>query len=183
MWLWRAGGEHSNFRLRARTQWNSFIQTCTKDWSWALKPWRRWRGAASAQQPDRGGDEHLLHHLVVEELVHHLDVADAPFSPNGCRWQMHHSLWMSPCLACISPKPQPTPPSKSRRRFLQASIFLRTILHINIIRIEPIVICTEKLTKEIRAWRVWEVLDEGVGGSLTTHLQEVCYQAARVNKV
>ena len=29
----------------------------------------------------------------------------------------------------------------------------------------------------------WEVLDEGVGGSLTTHLQEVCYQAARVNKV
>ena len=27
------------------------------------------------------------------------------------------------------------------------------------------------------------MLDEGVGGSLTTHLQEVCYQAARVNKV
>ena len=29
------------------------------------------------------------------------------------------------------------------------------------------------LTEEIRAWRDWEVLDEGVGGSLTTHLQEV----------
>ena len=27
------------------------------------------------------------------------------------------------------------------------------------------------------------MLDEGVGGSLTTHLQEVYYQAARVNKV
>ena len=27
-----------------------------------------------------------------------------------------------------------------------------------------------QLTKEIRAWRVWEVLDEGVGGSLKTHL-------------
>ena len=31
----------------------------------------------------------------------------------------------------------------------------------------------EKLTGKIRAWRDWEVLDEGVGGSLTTHLQEV----------
>ena len=29
----------------------------------------------------------------------------------------------------------------------------------------------------------WEVLDEGVGGSLTTHLQEVCDQLQRVNKV
>ena len=34
-------------------------------------------------------------------------------------------------------------------------------------------ICTEKLTGKIRARRDWEVLDEGVGGSLTTHLQEV----------
>ena len=31
----------------------------------------------------------------------------------------------------------------------------------------------EKLTGKIRAWRDWEVLDEGVGGSLKTHLQEV----------
>ena len=30
-----------------------------------------------------------------------------------------------------------------------------------------------ELTQEIRAWRDWEVLDEGVGSSLKTHLQEV----------
>ena len=30
-----------------------------------------------------------------------------------------------------------------------------------------------RLTGKICAWRDWEVLDEGVGGSLTTHLQEV----------
>ena len=36
-----------------------------------------WRGAASAQQqPDRGEDEHLLHHLDTEELLHHLDVEE-----------------------------------------------------------------------------------------------------------
>ena len=36
-----------------------------------------WRGAASAQQqPDRGEDEHLLHHLDTEELLHHLDVVE-----------------------------------------------------------------------------------------------------------
>ena len=51
--------------------------------------------------------------------------------------------------------------------------FLEEILHINIIRIETIEICTEKLTGKIRAWRDWEVLDEGVGSSLKTHLQEV----------
>ena len=28
----------------------------------------------------------------------------------------------------------------------------------------------------------WEVLDEGVGGSLTKHLQEVCNQLQEVNK-
>ena len=36
-----------------------------------------WRSAASAQQqPDRGEDEHLLHHLDTEELLHHLDVEE-----------------------------------------------------------------------------------------------------------
>ena len=36
-----------------------------------------WRGAASAQQqPDRGEDEHLLHHLDTEELLHHFDVEE-----------------------------------------------------------------------------------------------------------
>ena len=35
-----------------------------------------WRGAASAQQPDRGEDKHLLHHLDREELLHHLDVEE-----------------------------------------------------------------------------------------------------------
>ena len=36
-----------------------------------------WRDAASAQQqPDRGEDEHLLHHLDTEKLVHHLDVEE-----------------------------------------------------------------------------------------------------------
>ena len=79
---------------------------------------------------------------------------------------------MSPCPANIVPKPQPTPPSNSRR-ILQAYIFPRTNSahnqyqkrwHRNMYRV---------LTKEIRAWRVWEVLDEGVGGSLTMHLQEV----------
>ena len=33
---------------------------------------------------------------------------------------------MSPCLANKVPKPQPTPPRNKSKKFLQASIFLRT---------------------------------------------------------
>ena len=42
---------------------------------------------------------------------------------------------MSPCLANIDPKPQPTPPRNDPGRFLQAYIFPWKILNINIIRI------------------------------------------------
>ena len=49
------------------------------------------------------------------------------------------------------------------KKILQASIFPRTILHINIIRIELIEICTENLPKRFVHEGSWEVLDEGVG--------------------
>ena len=71
------------------------------------------------------------------------------------------------------PKPQPTPPRNDPRKFLQAYIFPRKILNINNIRKDGIEICTGLLTEEIRAWRDWEVLDEGVEGNLTMHLEEV----------
>ena len=70
------------------------------------------------------------------------------------------------------PKPQPTPPRKSPGNFFR-HIFHGRILHINNIRKDGIEICTGLLTEEIRAWRDWEVLDEGVEGNLTMHLEEV----------
>ena len=48
---------------------------------------------------------------------------------------------------------------------------------------DVIEICTGNLPKRFMHEGFREVLDEGIGGSLKTHLQEVCYQAARVNKV
>ena len=107
-----------------------------------------WRSAASAQQqPGRGEHEHLVHHLDVEELVHHLDVEELLHHPNVEELrqvqmlQMHRSFRMSPCLANMVPKPQPTPPSNGRRN-LQAYIFPRTILNIISIRKDVIEICT-----------------------------------------
>ena len=70
------------------------------------------------------------------------------------------------------PKPQPTPPRKSRIN-LQAYIFPRRILNIKIIRNELIEICAINSPKRFVHEGHWEVLDEGVGGSLTTHLQEM----------
>ena len=67
--------------------------------------------------------------------------------------------------------------------FLQAYIFPRAILHKNSIRNKLIEICTDNSPKRFVHEGSWEVLDEGVGGSLTTHLQEVCDQLQRVNKV
>ena len=49
---------------------------------------------------------------------------------------------LSPCLACIVPKPQPTPPRNDPGRFLQAYLFPWKILNIINIRIELIGICT-----------------------------------------
>ena len=60
-----------------------------------------------------------------------------------------------------------------QENILQACIFHGRILNMNIIRIELIDICTENLPKRFVHEGSWEVLDEGVGGSLTTHLQEV----------
>ena len=107
--------------------------------------------------PDRGEYEHLVHHLDIEELVHHLDIEELLHHLNVG----HHldvgvaggalSLRMSPCLANMVPKPQPTPPRNDPRKFLQAYIFPRKILNINNIRKDGIEICTGLLTEEIRA--------------------------------
>ena len=58
---------------------------------------------------------------------------------------------VSPCLANMVPKPQPTPPRNDPGRFLQAYIFPWKILNINNIREDGIEICTGLLTEEIRA--------------------------------
>ena len=51
-------------------------------------------------------------------------------------------------LSSVHQPKTPAYASKQKsKKVSQASIFLRTILHINIIRIEPIVICTENLPK------------------------------------
>ena len=55
-------------------------------------------------------------------------------SPGGSPWQSQGALGVSPCLANMVPKPQPTPPRNDPRKFLQAYIFPRKILHIIIIR-------------------------------------------------
>jgi len=87
--------------------------------------------------------EELLHHLDIEELHHLLDVEDLGHDElillnEQLRLAVTSlrdllvlqggapSFRMSPCLANKVPKPQPTPPRNKSKKFLQASIFLRT---------------------------------------------------------
>ena len=82
-------------------------------------------------------------------------------------------LVLSPCLARLVPKPQPTPPSNDPREHNSGLYISWKILNINIIRNELIEIYTITHQRDSCMKGVWEVLDEGVGGSLTTHLQEM----------
>ena len=80
---------------------------------------------------------------------------------------------MSPRPASIVPKPQPTPPSKNPREHTSDLYISWEILNIIIIRIELIEIYTIAHRRDSCMKGIWEVLDEGVGGSLTTQLQEM----------
>ena len=100
---------------------------------------------------------------VVSDLRHHRMSSTLPLSKvvilissksRSCKVTTNTKLWtsvvtrgcpvsLSPRLASISPKPQPTPPSNSRRSFFRHLYFFEQILHINIIRIELIEICTK----------------------------------------
>ena len=99
-------------------------------------------------EPELTRLDEQLHQVDVKELVYHLDVEELLHHPNVEELrqvqmlQMHRSFRMSPCLANMVPKPQPTPPSNGRRN-LQAYIFPRTILNIISIRKDVIEICTE----------------------------------------
>ena len=79
---------------------------------------------------------------------------------------------MSPCLANRVPKPQPTPPSKTPKKILQAYISGENSEH-NHNQNELIKIYTITYQGDSCMKGIWEVLDEGVGGSLPTHLQEL----------
>ena len=79
---------------------------------------------------------------------------------------------MSPCLANRVPKPQPTPPSKTPKKILQAYISGENSEH-NHNQNELIEIYTITYQGDSCMKGIWEVLDEGVGGSLPTHLQEL----------
>ena len=79
---------------------------------------------------------------------------------------------LSPCLANRVPKPQPTPPSKTPKKILQAYISGENSEH-NHNQNELIEIYTITYQGDSCMKGIWEVLDEGVGGSLPTHLQEL----------
>ena len=81
-------------------------------------------------------------------------------------------LLVSPCLANRVPKPQPTPPSKTPKKILQAYISGENSEH-NHNQNELIEIYTITYQGDSCMKGIWEVLDEGVGGSLPTHLQEL----------
>ena len=84
------------------------------------------------------------------EFVHNVIESPSLFAKTTQTATLPLSFILSPRLASISPKPQPTPPRKSRRN-LQAYIFPRTILHINNIRKDGIENMYRVLTEEIRA--------------------------------
>ena len=86
-------------------------------------------------------------------------------------WQSTLDL-VSPCLANRVPKPQPTPPSKTPKKILQAYISGENSEH-NHNQNELIEIYTITYQGDSCMKGIWEVLDEGVGGSLPTHLQEL----------
>ena len=79
-------------------------------------------------------------------------------------------------IALSSEQSPQTPAYASKqksKKFLQASIFLRTNSAHNQYQKDVIEICTGNLPKRFVHEGFWEVLDEGIGGSLKTHLQEV----------
>ena len=81
------------------------------------------------------------------------------------------------------PKPQPMPPRNSPRDSSGIYISVEDSAQEQISEYELVEIYTIHSPKRFVHEGHWEVLDEGVGGSLTTHLQEVCDQLQRVNKV
>ena len=84
---------------------------------------------------------------------------------------------ISSVIVALSSEHQPRTPAyaskQKSKKFLQASIFLRTNSAHNQYQKDVIEICTGNLPKRFVHEGFWEVLDEGIGGSLKTHLQEV----------
>ena len=85
------------------------------------------------------------------EFVHNVIESPTLFAKTTQTATLPLSFILSPRLASISPKPQPTPPRNNPREILQAYIFPWKILHIINIRKDGIEICTGLLTEEIRA--------------------------------
>ena len=99
-------------------------------------------------------------------------------SGSDSRWKEH--IVSSPSEH--QPKPQPTPPRNDRRN-LQAYIFPRSILHIIDIRIWRYRNMYSKTHRRDSCMKGLGSARRRSWGSLPTHLQVVCKQLQRVNKI